>query len=139
MQPDGALVTMARSSLWSDRVRAGQALAQHAGDPEADGLLRELLLDGSDSAVIAQTASALLGRGDAPGWRVFVGAWNLADPSQADHLMGALSDALFSASSSAEKAASLKSLVASLVADPDENVRAGAAQLRSRIVAALPD
>jgi hypothetical protein len=139
MQLDEVLVAMARSSLWSDRAHAGQALVQHAGETEADALLRELLLDREDSAVIAQTASSLLGRGDAPAWRIFLAAWNLAEPSQADHLMGALSDALFSASLSVEMAASLKGLVASFVGDTDENVRAGAAQLQPRIVAALPD
>jgi hypothetical protein len=53
--------------------------------------------------------------------------------------MGALSDALFAASLSDEMAASLKGLVASFVGDTDENVRAAAAQLQPRIIAALPD
>lgn len=139
MQLDRALVEMARSIRWSDRVQAGRALVGHVGDPEADTLLSGLLLDVGDTAVIARTAESLLERGDAPAWRVFAGVWNLADPSQADHLSGALSGALFSASMSPSKAAAIRDITKSLTADVDENVRDGARQLQPRIIAALPD
>ena len=130
---------MALSVRWADRVQAGRALVDLVGDAEADTLLRKLLLDFGDTAVIARTADSLLERGDAPAWRVFAGAWDLADPSQADHLSGALSGALFSASMLPSKAAALRDLIIALTADPDENVRTGAAQLQPRIAAALPD
>lgn len=139
MPLDRELVEMARSPRWSDRARAGQALAENVGDPDADALLTDLLLDMADSAVIAKTANSLLERGDAPSWRVYFRAWNLADSSQADQLMGALSGALFSASLLPEKVAAVRNFVTRFAADSDENVRAGARQLLSRINAALPD
>lgn len=138
MQLDRALVEMALSGHWADRVQAGQALVDLVGDAEADTLLRALLLDPGDTAVIARTADSLLERGGVSAWRVFAGAWNLADPSQADHLSGALSGALFSASMSPSEAAALRDLIVELTTDPDENVRAGAAKLEPRIANVLP-
>jgi hypothetical protein len=63
----------------------------------------------------------------------------MADAAQADHLAGALSGALFAASLSPEKATNIKELATLLTSDIDENVRAGATQLRPRLLAALPD
>lgn len=139
MEIERSLVQLARSSQWSDRVRAGQELVAYVGEPEANALLGELLLDRADSAVTADTAESLLERGGVAAWRVFLSAWNLADPAQADHLAGALSGALFAASLSPEKAASIKDVVTLLASDVDENVRAGVAGLRPRIFEALPD
>jgi hypothetical protein len=139
MELDRAFVEMARSKRWTDRARAGQALVEYVGGQEADSLLRELLLDTADSAVIADTAASLLERGDTSAWRVFFGAWSVASAAQADHLGGALSGALFAASLVPEKTASIKNVLTLLTSDADENVRAGATHLRSRILAALPD
>lgn len=139
MELGRALIELARSSRWADRVRAGQVLVGYVGSPEADSLLMDLLLDRADSAVIADTAVSLLEQGGTSAWRVFFGAWSMADAAQADHLAGALSGALFAASLSPEKATNIKELATLLTSDIDENVRAGATQLRPRLLAALPD
>ena len=139
MEIERALVELARSDRWSDRVAAGQALVAYVGTPDADALLKDLLLDRADSAVIADTAASLLERGDASAWRVFFSVWDVADPAQSDHLAGALSGALFAASLSSEKAASIKRVVTLLSSDFDKHVRAGAKHLLPRMIEGLPD
>jgi hypothetical protein len=139
MQLDPALVERARSTNWSDRAQAGQELVDHVGHQEPDALLMELLLDCDDTAVVARTASSLLDRGDTPAWRLFAAAWNLADSSQADQLMGALSNALFSVGLVPSKSADLRNIITLLADDADGDVRNGAIELRGRIIVALAD
>src|SRR5438034_2394063 len=99
MMADAALLALARSESWSDRVRAGQELSLHAGEDDGvDAILRQLLLSPGDTAVVARTADALLMARNLAALRVFVSAWALAEAPHVDHRSGALSGALCEAS-----------------------------------------
>lgn len=89
------LLALAGSTLWSDRVRAGGELSSRVGTPDVDAVLQHLLSDSRDTAVTARTAEALLARGGAAAWRVFLVAWAAAEPAQADYLGGAAGQILF--------------------------------------------
>jgi hypothetical protein len=131
------LLVLARSNLWSDRVRAGQELSAHAGQTAVDVVLRGLLLDAADTAVIAETADALFARGDLAAWRVVAGAWGKATPEQADHLSGSLSRALFAASLDDGKAEGIRTALAALMVDKDQAIRRTAGMLMSRVTSSL--
>jgi hypothetical protein len=133
------MLLLARSDLWSDRVRAGEELSAHAGQTTADAALQKLLLDAEDTAVTARTADALLARGDPAAWRIFTIAWKLATSAQADHLSGSLSGALFEASLDSRRARRMKDALAGLSTDKDAVVRDGATQLMARVTMALPE
>ena len=139
MEADRTLMLLARSDLWSDRVRAGQGLSKYAGDAEVDAVLRSLLLGGGDTAVVADTAEALLKQGSRASWRVFAAAWALAGPVHMDHLAGALSGAFYEVSLVVpERPERLKADLVALMADNDAAVRDGARLLLERVMYAFP-
>jgi len=131
------LFSLARSALWSDRVRAGKELSSCVGRADVDTVLQELLLDRRDTAVIARTAEALLARGDTAAWRVFLVVWGLATPAQADHLGGATGQPLFEASMDSAKAQAMRECLTLLSTDEDEAVRQSAEEWLRRVNRAL--
>jgi hypothetical protein len=131
------LFSLARSALWSDRVRAGKGLSSCVGSADVDAVLQELLLDGRDTAVIARTAEALLAHGDLAAWRVFLVAWGLATPAQADHLGSATGQLLFEASMDAAKAQAMRECLALLSTGEDEAIRHSAEEWLCRVNRAL--
>ncbi|MCB5165029.1 hypothetical protein LG634_09335 [Streptomyces bambusae] len=62
-----ALGRLGRSDDYRDRAAAGQGLAGLAEEPEAFGLLLDLMLDSGDTYVTRVTAQALLRRMDRSG------------------------------------------------------------------------
>ena len=131
------LLALARSALWSDRVRAGKELSSRVGRADVDAVLQDLLLDRRDTAVIARTAEALLAHGDIAAWRVFLIAWGLATPAQADHLGGATGQLLFEASMDMSKAQAMRECLALLSTGEDEAVRRSAGEWLRRVNQAL--
>ncbi len=79
---DKRIVALARSRNWDERAKAGRALALHAGDGEADMLLRRLLLDEEDTAVTLETAEALLHQRSAAGMALVASAVRSADETR---------------------------------------------------------
>lgn len=76
---DAATEALAHSLDLESRAEAGRRLAACAGEPDADALLLGLLLDGQDTWVSAETAEALLTRGDAAALRVLLRGLGAAD------------------------------------------------------------
>ncbi len=137
MDLDEAL-SLARSPLWSERCRSGQQLSSFAGGAAADDALRGLLLDEGDTRAIDATGLALIERGDQAAWKVLASVWLVAPPEQADHLTSLLSQTLFRVSSDQGEAARLKSILTTLTADGDADVRAGAKDLLRLVRSSLP-
>ncbi|WP_435842871.1 HEAT repeat domain-containing protein [Streptomyces filamentosus] len=120
----------ADSPSWAVRAAAGRGLAGFAGVPEADGVLRRLLVDGGDTFVTQETAEALLERRDARGLRLVLGAFAGADDDTADQL----SDALFGVCCrTREDAERFAALCAVLAEDPDGAVRGEARWFLGRL------
>ncbi|MFE9574415.1 hypothetical protein ACFYMW_38890 [Streptomyces sp. NPDC006692] len=79
---DGELVSAAadaNSPAWAVRAAAGRQLAVAAQVPEVAGILHRLLLDDRDTAVVQETAEALLARRDMPGLRAVLKALSRAE------------------------------------------------------------
>src|SRR5947209_15465191 len=68
--PPAEAVVAAHSSDWSARVAAGQELAAWADRHDIADVLRRLLLDRRDTAVVEATCLALLRRNDIHGTRL---------------------------------------------------------------------
>jgi hypothetical protein len=133
------LILLAQSDLWTDRIHAGHELTAHAGEMAVDAALQKLLLDAEDTAVIARTADALLTDGSLSAWKVFAVAWNLATPSQADHLSNSFNRAVFDASLVEERTDSIEHVLTALANDGNEAVKASARQLMTRIATTSPE
>ncbi|MFE3526507.1 hypothetical protein ACFXOD_33850 [Streptomyces sp. NPDC059161] len=72
-------VSDADSPSWAVRAAAGRRLAAAVTAPETAPVLHRLLLDGQDTAVVQETAEALLRRRDAWGLRVVLKALSDAE------------------------------------------------------------
>jgi hypothetical protein len=120
---------LAGSQLWSDRALAGRQLSVLLGSGPVDAAVRALLLDRGDSAVVDETAEALLGRGDAAALRLVAGAWHVAGPDTADYLSCSLFEMPGGASRDRER---FRAVLSGLLADTDPDVRDGARDLLDR-------
>ena len=139
METDDAL-SLARSQLWSDRARAGRHLSAVVGREPVDAVVRALLLDRMDTAVINATGEALLLRRDAAALRLFAAAWHVAEPEQADHLNDCLSVALFELSrAEPQDSTRFRAVLCGLLDDPDSDIRAGAQDLLDEVAAEQSD
>ncbi|MFF3270597.1 HEAT repeat domain-containing protein [Streptomyces chrestomyceticus] len=119
----GAALSQASSPSWSQRARAGRALARFAAVPEAAEALVGLLLDVADTAVTRQTAEALARVGTVAAARLIALAVAEADDNRADWLQTGLHDALVGPGGGPDIAA----VCGKLSRDPEEAVRRGAA------------
>ena len=128
-----AALAEARSSSWSQRVRAGRDLARFAEVPDAAEALLGLLLDAEDTAVTRQTAEALTRVGTVAAVRLIALAVAEADDNQADWLQTGVHDAFVEPGRRQDIAAAC----AKLAREPEAAVRRGAATLSAWTQAAM--
>ncbi|MFF0190338.1 hypothetical protein [Streptomyces sp. NPDC005244] len=121
----GAALAEASSPSWPQRVRAGRDLASFADVPEAAEALVKLLLDVGDTAVIRQTAEALVRVGTVAAVRLIALAVAEADDQQADWLQTGVHDALVGP----DGVLGVAAICGQLARDPEEAVRRSAAQV----------
>ncbi|MEW2136542.1 hypothetical protein AB0892_08035 [Streptomyces sp. NPDC005409] len=115
----------ASSLSWTQRVRAGRALASFADIPEAAEALMGLLLDVEDTAVTRQTAEALAMVGTVAAVRLIAVAVAEADDNRADWLLTGVHDAMVELGGVPDVAAACRKLAR----DPEGAVRRGAADI----------
>ncbi|WP_406193099.1 hypothetical protein OH807_02145 [Kitasatospora sp. NBC_01560] len=124
----------AGSELWSVRAAAGRRLAASAPDriDEVADVLHRLLLDPQDSAVTAETAEALLARGDTVGLRhVLLARSRAAEQWTADEIQAALDGA--PGWTTARGANRMARQLRELATDSDEGVREEALRRLARL------
>lgn len=129
--PPAETIVAADSSDWSTRVSAGQQLAAWADRDDIADVLRRLLLDRRDTAVVEATCQALLRRNDIHGTRLVAEAITKAHDlvrlglDHIDHLHDAVINHVFSD-------APVDQLLAhcdALTHDPDPTTATGATHL----------
>jgi hypothetical protein len=129
--PPAESIAAADSSDWSARVAAGQQLAAWADRDDIAYILRQLLLDRRDTAVVEATCQALLRRNDIHGARLVAEAVTKAHDlvrlglDHVDHLHDAVINYVFSDASVDELLADCEALTH----DPDPTTATGAAHL----------
>ena len=122
----------AESPSWAVRAAAGRRLAAAVETPETAHVLHRLLLDDYDTAVIQETAQALLQRRDVQGLRVVVKALSEAEEDDvADQLVSEI-DCDDRWLSDEPAGAELIQQLRALALDTDEGVREEAEALLSR-------
>jgi hypothetical protein len=125
-----ALIDLAGSSDYRDRADAGRCLASFLDVPEAGDAARQLVLDAEDTYVTVVAAEALLRRKDTPGLAVLAAALPLADDNHLDWIYPAIRD-VFGVLAHERDAA--VEVCQALSTHPDQQVRAGAAQLTAEL------
>jgi HEAT repeat protein len=120
------LFALARSENYEDRVQAGRALSLVAEESGVYEVLVHLLLDADDTAVIQETADALLKRRTPAAIRPYLAARANARGEDEDHLYSALSGAFFDLSSDIDGKCGFSEMVSLFLVDEDERVRTGA-------------
>ncbi|MFS8202281.1 hypothetical protein ACLVWQ_26785 [Streptomyces sp. CWNU-52B] len=121
-----AALAEASSPSWTQRVRAGRALAPFADVPEAAEVLAGLLLDVADTAVTRRTAEALTRVGTVAAVRLIALAVAEADGDHADWLQTGVHDALVEPDDGVPDVAAV---CGKLAQDQEEAVRRGAAEI----------
>lgn len=89
-----ALVALAASPDFHDRIDAGRALASFADSGAAAARLRTLILDPDDTAVTRVTVEALLRRRDVPALAIVAAAIPSADGAHGHWIDSGIRDAL---------------------------------------------
>ena len=121
-----ALVRLSSSSDRSDRADAGRSLANFVDVDEVRDSLVNLVLDGDDTFVTAETTAALLRRKDPAGLSILARACGSADAHQLDHVSDGLMDILWRPVDREPAQATCEALQ---TAPDDESMRVGAARL----------
>ncbi|MEV4604707.1 hypothetical protein AB0K15_46060 [Amycolatopsis sp. NPDC049253] len=125
-----ALIKLAGSPDYRERVDAGRHLANFAEVGEAKEPLRGLMLDAGDTAVTRATAEALLRRQDPAGLAVVASALAAADPRHADWIHTAVLDVF--GTLAGDRAAAVRACEA-LGRDADEGARQGTGRLTAML------
>ncbi|RKE22474.1 hypothetical protein [Streptomyces sp. TLI_171] len=122
----------AGSPEWSVRAAAGRRLAGAERIEDLADVLHGLLLDGRDTAVVQETATALLERGDTAGLRCVLRARHLVEADDvADELGAALGgDPQWLTTEGADR---LVARLHELAADPDPGVGDEAHRILARL------
>ncbi|MFF3291724.1 hypothetical protein [Streptomyces sp. NPDC003023] len=129
----GAAIQQVGSPEWSVRAAAGRQLAASDRIGDVAGLLHRLLLDAQDTAVIQETAVALLERKDTIGLRLVLLAYSRAAANDAVDEIGAALDC-DPEWMTTEGADQLIKHYRELAADQDSGVRDEAQQRLARLL-----
>ncbi|MBB6566617.1 hypothetical protein HPO96_21005 [Kribbella sandramycini] len=130
-----ALVRLAASDDYLDRIDAGRALATFTDLPESRATLLRLLLDRHDTAVTLETAEAMLRRLDLAAFSVVAEALTSADFEQLTYIHEAVRRVFTPFASERDEAIGLCD---ALLLDGNTAVGPGAVQLRELLAEISP-
>lgn len=130
-----ALVALAESAAFRDRVDAGKALARFVEDSRARPVLVAMLAEDADTMVTVEVAEELLRRRDAPGLAAVAAGLARADANHADWIHTAVADVFMVYGRERDEGLRVCS---SLADDPDPDVARGAGWLAEALAEVKP-